>query len=311
MKKLTLLNISAVALVLGSCSDSKFDGYTRAENGLHYKFYNHDESATTIQKGDGFVFRYIITNQRNDSVIVDSKNSSQDGSGYVRYMIDESTFKGSFEDGLLMMAKGDSAEFIIPADSFFLKTMRQNELPLGINPGDHLKGVFSIKEIRTKKELEENQKQQMAEQKAREAEMSEKQDAEIAKYLADKKMKVQPTASGLYYMEVKKGNGPKPGPTDIVKVKYRGTLLDGTEFDNSEKHGGTVEFAVNEVVPGWTEALMMMNKGGKAKLVLPFQIGYGSRGGGPIPPYSPLAFELELLDVTQGAPENGPMAPGQ
>jgi FKBP-type peptidyl-prolyl cis-trans isomerase FkpA len=318
MKKATLLATSVLALVTSSCNDSKFDGFTKAENGLHYKFFNHDESGTKIQKGDGIIFRYVISNQKNDSVIVDSKNVSEDGSGYVKFLMGESTFKGSFEDGMLMMAKGDSAEFIVSADSFFLKTNRQNELPKGIMAGDHLKGVFKIKDIRTKKELEANQKQQQAEQEARQKEMEAlakemepKEKPAMEKYIKDNNIKVKPTASGLYYMEIKKGSGPSPKATDMVKVIYKGTLLDGTEFDSSDKHGGAVEFGVNQVIPGWTEALQLMRKGGKAKLLIPSAIAYGPRGGGPIPPYSPLVFELELIDI-MAAPEQAPGSqPGQ
>src|SRR5690606_5129323 len=138
---------AAIAIVFGACSDSKFDGYTKAENGLHYKFYNHDESGTKVQVGDGVRVTYVIAKESNDSVIVDSKNVSQDGSGIVPFQMRASSFPGSFEDGMLMMAKGDSATFIVSADSFFLKTNGQNELPKGFVPGEFLKGTFAVREI--------------------------------------------------------------------------------------------------------------------------------------------------------------------
>ena len=163
MTKLTLTKIVALALVISSCNNSNFKGYEMAENGLHYHFFNQDKDGAKAQIGDGIIFHYALYRQDNDSLIVDSKQSTKDGSGYVEFGVLPSTFKGSFEDGLLMMSKGDSAAFIVSADSFYLKTNHM-ELPKGIKPGSFLKGVFALKEIRTKKELEENQKKQMAEQ---------------------------------------------------------------------------------------------------------------------------------------------------
>lgn len=297
MKKVTLLATAAIALVFGACNDSKFDGYTKAENGLHYKFFNHDENGTKVQEGDGILIRYIIMNQKNDSVIVDSKNASRDGSGYTQFGMQKTSFKGSFEDGMMMMAKGDSASFIIPADSFFLKSMHYNELPKGFKSGDFLKAVFKIKEITPKKEVEELQKKQMAERDAAMKEMEGKEKPMVDKYLADNKITVAPTASGLYYIETKKGTGASPKETDVVKVHYTGKLLDGTIFDSSVQRGEPIEFPLNQVIKGWTEGLQLMKKGGKANLVLPSALAYGPQGAGEkIPPFSPLVFEVELID---------------
>ena len=107
---------------LASCNSSEFEGYTKAENGLNYKFFNHDEKGVKPVTGDGVGFKYIIKIKSNDSVLVDSKMVVQDGSGVFRIMMPKSSFKGSLEDAMMMMAKGDSASFIISADSFFLNT---------------------------------------------------------------------------------------------------------------------------------------------------------------------------------------------
>lgn len=298
MKKTTLLSSAAIALVFSACNNgSKFEGYTRAENGLHYKFFNHDEDGAKVQEGDGMTIRYIISKESNDSVIVDSRNISHDGSGNTKFGMTKSTFQGSFEDGMMMMAKGDSAAFIIPADSFFLKTMRSNELPKGINPGDYIKGVFKIVDIVPAKQLEENRKQQMAEQEAMLKELEAQEKPALDKYIADNKITVKPTASGLYYIETKKGSGANPKATDIVKVHYTGKLLDGTVFDSSVERGEPIEFPLNQVIMGWTEGLQLMKKGGKAKLIIPSELAYGAQGAGQtIAPYSPLVFEVELLD---------------
>jgi FKBP-type peptidyl-prolyl cis-trans isomerase len=109
---------------------------------------------------------------------------------------------------------------------------------------------------------------------------------------------VQATASGLQYRVIREGNGPSPTPADRVRVNYKGTLLDGTEFDNSARHGGPAEFQVNEVIPGWTEALQKMLVGGKWQLFVPPKLAYGlNPPGPPIEPNSLLVFEIELLEI--------------
>jgi len=313
MKKATFLATAAIAIVFGACSDSKFDGYTKAENGLHYKFFTHDEAGTKVQVGDGIIISYTISKQKNDSVIVDSKSVSQDGTGSVSFTMRKSSFLGSFEDGMMMMAKGDSAAFVVSADSFFLKTNGQNELPKGFSPGESLKGVFKIREIRTAKEMEINQKKQQEEMEAMAKEMQAKEQPAIDKYLADNKITAKPTSSGLIYIETKKGSGPSPKGTDVVKVHYTGKFLDGKVFDSSVERGEPIEFPLNQVIVGWTEGLQLMKKGGKANLVIPSAIGYGPRGNQGIPPYSPLTFEVELIDFKPAPeqPQGAPKMPGQ
>lgn len=118
------------------------------------------------------------------------------------------------------------------------------------------------------------------------------------------------TASGLVYKTITPGRGASPKPTDVVQVNYRGTLVDGTEFDASAKHGGPATFRLNGVVPCWTEGVQLMKLGEKAKLVCPSEIAYGDRGtpDGSIPPGATLVFEVELLGIN---PKGAAQAPGQ
>jgi FKBP-type peptidyl-prolyl cis-trans isomerase FklB len=116
------------------------------------------------------------------------------------------------------------------------------------------------------------------------------------------------TATGLQYTIITQGTGPKPKATDVVTVSYRGTTLDGKEFDSSYKRGQPATFPVNGVIPGWTEALQLLNVGSKAKLFIPASIAYGERGAGPdIGPNSTLIFEIELISIN--ANPNAAMPP--
>lgn len=140
-----------------------------------------------------------------------------------------------------------------------------------------------------------------AKQEAERAAASEKGKAEGAKFLADNKAKpgVQVTESGLQYQVVRQGNGPKPAPTDVVRVHYKGTLLDGTTFDSSYDRGQPAEFGLNQVIPGWAEGVALMPVGSKYTFWIPSELGYGEAGGGPIPPNSMLTFEVELLEIVK------------
>ncbi len=113
---------------------------------------------------------------------------------------------------------------------------------------------------------------------------------------------VQTTESGLQYKVETQGEGPRPAATDTVKVHYTGTLLDGTKFDSSVDRGEPAQFALNQVIPGWTEALQLMPVGSKYTLWLPSELAYGENGTpGPIGPNATLMFEVELIEIVQAA----------
>lgn len=108
---------------------------------------------------------------------------------------------------------------------------------------------------------------------------------------------VYTTPSGLKYRKIKAGNGKKPKATDRVKVHYTGTLIDGKVFDSSVERGEPITFALNQVIPGWTEGLQLMDEGSKYMLYIPYNLGYGEQPVGDIPAGSTLTFEVELLEI--------------
>jgi FKBP-type peptidyl-prolyl cis-trans isomerase FkpA len=108
------------------------------------------------------------------------------------------------------------------------------------------------------------------------------------------------TASGIVFEQLQAGSGASPLATDRVKVHYRGTFLDGREFDSSYKRGQPTEFPLNRVIPCWTEAVQMMKPGGKARITCPPAVAYGASGAGAvIPPNTTLNFEIELISVVR------------
>ncbi len=149
-------------------------------------------------------------------------------------------------------------------------------------------------------EMQAYQDKMMAEQAAQQEQMGAANAKAGTDYLAENKKRegVMETASGLQYEVVEAGDGAMPGPDDQVEVHYRGTLLDGTEFDSSYSRGQTVTFGVGQVIAGWTEALQLMKVGSKYKLTIPADLAYGPGGAGQmIGPNETLLFDVELVGI--------------
>ena len=147
------------------------------------------------------------------------------------------------------------------------------------------------------------QKEMMAKQQEQTKQMGEKNKKQGEAFLAENKKKegVKTLPSGLQYKVIKAGKGKKPKATDTVTTHYRGTLIDGTEFDSSISRGKPASFPVNGVIPGWTEALQLMEEGAKWQLFIPSNLAYGERGtpGGPIGPNATLIFDIELISIQE------------
>jgi len=129
--------------------------------------------------------------------------------------------------------------------------------------------------------------------------LGEKNKKEGEAFLAENKKKegVKTLPSGLQYRVIKEGTGKSPKAADTVVCNYRGTLIDGTEFDSSYKRGEPATFPLNQIIPGWTEALQLMKEGAKWQLFIPANLAYGEQSTGIIGPNSVLIFEIELISV--------------
>jgi FKBP-type peptidyl-prolyl cis-trans isomerase FklB len=180
--------------------------------------------------------------------------------------------------------------------------------PIDVDPAIVAQGVkdalsgakLAMTDDEVKATLTELQGQLQKGQEAKMAQMSETNKKEGAAFLAANKTKegVVTLPSGLQYKIIKQGTGPKPAASDTVVCNYRGTLVNGTEFDSSYKRGQPAQFPVGGVIKGWTEALQLMPVGSKWELYLPSDLAYGDRGAGQdIGPGATLVFEVELLSI--------------
>lgn len=168
-----------------------------------------------------------------------------------------------------------------------------------------IKDAYSgSKPLLTEKEVHDTltafQKEMMAKMQEKQKKAGEKNKVDGEAFLAENKKKegVKTLPSGLQYSVIKEGAGKMPKATDTVTVNYKGTLIDGTEFDSSYRRGQPVSFPVNGVIAGWTEALQLMKEGSKWQLFIPSSLAYGEKGAGnTIGPNAVLIFEVELISI--------------
>lgn len=280
------INFIVILFVVGmffSCSQEK--SFNEHESGIKYKYIVHNENAEKPMVGDILEMRMAYSTM-NDSLI--------EASDFFRMQLNDPTHQGgSIEDAMSLLHVGDSARFIIDAYNFYVKT-RGIEFPKFLQPGDKL--IFDLKLLNFLKfeEFEQERRNIIS--------TNEKEEENLLRtYLKRTNTNVEPTNSGLYYVQLREGNGPKAVPGKRVKVHYYGYFIDGKPFDNSYETGDPIEFVlgVGQVIQGWDEGISMMKVGEKAKLIIPSYLAYGEKQRGPIPPFSTLIFEVELVDAQQ------------
>ena len=299
MKNNLILWLAALmmsATLLTSCGNTTGKRQT-TKDGLKYKFYVQNKEGSTPVEGDYVTVEMIY--RTPDSTLFNSNKLPQ----AMELPMVKSVHQADIYEGLSLMHVGDSATFECNADSVFQKLFRFKTVPPTLKDVKTI--FFDVKLVKLTskedkmKETQEAQKIQQEEMMKNKAEEAGK----LQKYLTDNNITVAPTADSLFIVVTKKGNGPKPQKGDKVTVHYTGYLLDGTKFDSSVDRGKPFEFelGVGRVIKGWDEGIAALNKGSKAKLVIPSKLAYGERGaGGVIAPYSPLVFDVELIDFTSG-----------
>ncbi|MDR6193729.1 FKBP-type peptidyl-prolyl cis-trans isomerase [Siphonobacter sp. SORGH_AS_0500] len=284
-KKLWMLPVLA-ATTLWSCNQFKV---SVAENGVKYQFHEHDEKGKVAKDGEVMTFNMVVKTA-SDSILRDSQKEGQP----LVMLAQKGPYKGSFEDGMKMLAAGDSATFYISVDSLFRGASMQAPPPFA-KPGTDFKFQVKLLKIETQEAF---QKRAEAERAAR----PKKEEADIAAYLAKNNLKnAVKLPSGVQYAVTTPGTGVAPAKGDTVKVFYAGKLLSGKIFDENHKEGLTFPVGVGQMIPGFDEAVQNLKKGEKATILIPSAHGYGEQGSpGAIPPNSVLVFDVQLIDIKKG-----------
>jgi FKBP-type peptidyl-prolyl cis-trans isomerase FkpA len=278
MKNKIVLALVAAATILTSCNKME-----TTENGVEYKILKHEDGTRMVAVGDILLVNLKISTEKTDSLILETYSTNTP-----RYIpADEPVLKDVFAT----LSKGDSVEIWVNADTLFQKSFGA-EKPKNIADGEKVKFVVTLVDAFSQKEMQQKQMQQMSE-------FIEKDSLALQSFLATKE-NVQSTASGLKYIVVKKTSGKQATKGSKVSMMYRGTLLNGEVFDgNMDGDKPALDFTIGlgQVIPGWDEGVALMKEGEEFTFIIPWNLAYGERGAGPIPPFSSLVFDVKLVKI--------------
>jgi FKBP-type peptidyl-prolyl cis-trans isomerase FkpA len=299
MKK-NLMFLALAAIGLASCNG----GYKKGNNGMLYNIYT-EKSGPRIKVGD-FVLANLVIKNDADSVLLSTYEQGRPSP----MLLPKPQFKGDIYDAITLLTEGDSASIKLSADSIFKTAQRPPnfkgksviydlKIVKVIPKGTMTDQVFQTTITKYMSDLTENEKKS--------------EPAKIKRYIDSKKLNLTKTDSGLYYTITKAGSGANLAKGDTAVINYTGTLLNGKVFDTSIKDEAVkaklpgldqrpfapIRIAVGEgkVIRGWDEGLLLLNKGAKATLLIPSTLAYGAQGAGPIAGYTPIAFDIEVVDI--------------
>ena len=287
----------ATVLLLANAMTAQTEGYQKTPTGLFYKIITKGEGA---QPQVGELMDVSISCMVNDTIVIipESENTM---------MMGTSMFSGDLFEGMAMMHVGDSASFIVDIDSTFVTLFQSPGLPWGLLPTDVMRFEVRLDDVypeseymqRVAAKLKQERDARVAQLKADHPNETADAEHELMEYLVSNRIRPAATESGLYYLKTQDGNGERPEFGQMVRVHYTGKLLDGTVFDSSYDRNEPIIFpvGVGQVIAGWDEGIMLMSKGEKGVLYIPYYLGYGDRAAGDkIAPFSNLIFEVELVD---------------
>jgi len=255
---------------------------------MKYKFFVKNESSKSTQKNEILVLHMSYKTEK-DSVLFDTKELN--GQPFRMKYYGPSKNGGTIDDAFSLMHEGDSAQFIVDAEKFYIET-KKTEVPSFIKKGSKL--IFNIKLIEIfsyKKYIEDLKKNN--------SQSPNEENILLNSYLTNANINVKPTESGLYYIENQKGNGKKVKNKSKVIINYTASFVNGEVFDSSLERNEPFEFECgkNEVIEGLEEGIMLMTEKGKATLIIPSKLAYGNQQYKVVPPYSTLIFEVELIKI--------------
>ncbi len=280
--KIMLVGLAvATVLAFGACS--KYKGFKKDKSGFYYQFHG-DIHDTADQPQTGDLVGMLMSLRAGDSILIPMMPNE---------MQMDSLYEGDMFAALRTMHVGDSATFILDGPKFFENMMNPaQEYTFGEDPLYLDVKLYGLMKKADFEKAKAEYEAQVNERKGQEA-------ADIENYLkANPALKMTP--KGYYLKSVKSGKGDKVEPLQTVKVHYTGRFTDGTVFDSSVERGEPFSFTVGagQVIPGWDAALSDMKVGDKVTILLPSELAYGEGTRG-IPPYTPLVFDIELLEIVK------------
>ena len=311
MKK-SILFLSAAVGLLATTSCQNFK---KGDGGLEYNIVK-DAGAEKAQAGDLLSVDMIVTSDRKDSLL---QSTYEIGLPQIVNIAPDSIpglYAGDYNSMFKMLGEGDSAVFRLNLDTMAAKTGQ---------PKPEFADKYATFKVKVRKHFKKGDLTDSALYaqideyfKAEIETLKQAEECKLANYVSKNKLDPKKTDSGLQYIVKEEGSGNNAVVGDTVVVNYTGSLVSGKIFDTNDAELAKKENTFNPmrqyepirfrvghdpVIQGWTEGLQLLNKGSKATLLVPSSIGYGERGGGSIPPYAPLIFDVELVDIIPGPAE--------
>lgn len=271
-----------IIIILMSCSQNKVD-YNKTKSGLYYRFYTSNSQSPKPNVGDALNVEIAYT--YNDTLLY----SSSEHTNNLYIILKDHNNNGDLQEGLSMMHLGDSASFLLPADT--IKNMLGSKaLPLNVKNDDKICLDIKLVNFMTREEMQKK----LEEIRQKHIEMAK---FSIDQYIKKNNIKEKPLASGLYYIERKKGRGNTPKKGEKVQIHYIAKYLNDFVFDNSADTLIDIIIGENQIFIGMEEGIKKMKKGGKATLIIPYELAFGEKGNSIIPPFTPLCIDVELVNI--------------
>jgi FKBP-type peptidyl-prolyl cis-trans isomerase len=283
----TLLFISGASIAQNNKTEKKATAvetaFKKTANNLEYLFLKDQAGTKFIQ--DGSIVKMHIRTKIADSAMFDSYKMNNNEP--IEQPLTKQ-FLGAFMEGFALLTAGDSAILRLPIDTAF----KGSPMPPFAKSGDKVSYEVKIISVKTKAEAD-------AEKEKASKVQNGIDDKLLKEYIKTKNLKTAKTASGIYYVIDKKGNGKHATAADKVKVHYKGYKLDGSTFDSSYDRGQPIEFPLSGVIKGWTEGIPLFEEGGKGTLLIPSSLAYGQNAppGSTIKANEVLLFDVELIKI--------------
>ena len=282
----SVILLFSYSVIFFSCKNP-YPGYNKASEGIYYKLLMVGEKDQCCHFGD-YVTANIAYITMNDSVFF---------TGIRKFKVIQSDFSGSIDKCFTMMCKHDSVQFIISALDFFEKTLG-SVAPDYLTVDGKMKISIHLLDVQTTEEYE----------REKEAflhwidDLGEYEKVLLRQYIREAKTEIPPMEDGIYYIVQQTGNGPHVVTGDTVSIHYEGHFLNGKFFDSTRRRNEPLQFVYGhqmQVIGGLEKAIGKMREGDKALVIIPSELAFGAEGsvGGIVPPFTPVVFEIELINV--------------
>lgn len=289
----SLFLVSIFAMVLASC-DNTHPGFKKAENEIYYQIISQIDSTSHIKIDSGKFWNLTMSYGTPDSLLFDASQGNNEG---FDIPFAEPVYPGDINEALALLSKGDSAVFIIKADSFFLKTARSPEVPELFSENNDMYFWVKINDILSKEDIDERNRLYIEERKAKELN-------DLTVYLSGNYPDLEPTESGLFIVKEKTGRGRLPQEGDIMNFDFKVSTLNGPELYNSIEAGRPVDHEKGQRfdTEGFLEGLNSMSVGDEVTLIVPSKLAFKEQGRqGMIEPYTTMVYWIRMNSVKSKA----------